>query len=467
MKTSRLISLIVITVLVVISFAVIIPGPKPQFAKDLLFWQDARTRDLELKQGLDLKGGLQVLLAADVSAGSLVTGTLESARNIVENRVNGTGVSEPVVQLQGGDRILVELPGLTDRQLAIDLIRRTGSLEFVDARFDLPPGAVISTSYALFQALEYPATAAVGKPLTAAQQISGTTVYATAFTGEILVNNAVPQPSQVGTIDVRFSIKPEAQSAFREFTAARVGQPLCIVLDAVVLSCPTIQAALSDGGVITGRFTAEEARQLAITLNYGALPVPLRIEAVREVGATLGQDAVRQSVIAGIIGLVVMVIFFLLNYRLPGVIGVAALVAFTLFSLAAFVLLPVVLTLPGIAGFIMSIASAVDANVLVFERFKEELRAGRSMRGAVEAAFSRAWPSIRDSNFSTLIICALLMFFGNVFGASAVRGFAINLSLGLVISLFCAMFVTRTVMRFTLGSERAAELSERKNLFGV
>ncbi len=468
MRGRNLFNLIVVIAVTAISLIVVLPFQKPEFMKSLLFWQDPRIRDFSLKEGLDLKGGLQVLLAADVQPGALVTGTLGSAVKIIEGRVNSTGVAEPVVQQQGTDRILVELPGVTDRQLAIDLIKRTGSLEFVDAGVALAQGTPITTSYMLNQAMLYPQTAAVGKPISQAAQISGTTVFPTAFTGEILESNSAPQTTSAGSFDVRFAIKGNAQQSFADFTGNRIGKPLCIVLDGVVLSCPTIQARLSEGGVITGRFSSEEARQLAVTLNYGALPVPLKIEAVREVGATLGADAVRKSVIAGIIGFIVLTIFMLFNYKLPGIVGVIALAIFVLLSLAVFILLPVVLTLPGIAGFIISIAAAVDANILVFERFREELRAGRSLRGAVEAGFQRAWPSIRDSNLSTLLICAILFFFGNAFGASAVRGFAINLVIGIVVSLFCAMVVTRTLMRLTFSTESASEsLSERHDLLGV
>lgn len=467
MRGRKLFNLIVVIAVTLISLLIVLPFQKPEFMKSLLFWQDPRIRDFSLKQGLDLKGGLQVLMTADVKPGTLITGTLDSARSIIENRVNGTGVAEPVVQMQGGDRILVELPGVTDRQLAIDLVKRTGSLEFVDAGVPLLAGTPITTSFALAQALIYPQTAAVGKPISSVTPISGTTIYPTAFTGEILESTAAPQSTTTGSFDVRFAIKGNAQAAFAEFTGSRINKPLCIVLDGVVLSCPTIQARLTDGGVITGRFTSDEARQLAVTLNYGALPVPLKIEAVREVGATLGADAVRKSVVAGIIGFIVLAIFLLLNYKLPGIVGVIALGLFVLFSLAVFILMPVVLTLPGIAGFIISIAAAVDANILVFERFREELRAGRSLRGAVEAGFQRAWPSIRDSNLSTLIICAILYSFGSAFGASAVRGFAINLVIGLVVSLFSAMFVTRTLMRLVFGSDSAASLNERKDLLGI
>ncbi len=234
-----------------------------------------------------------------------------------------------------------------------------------------------------------------------------------------------------------------------------------------MLSCPRIQAVLSDGGSITGNFTLEGARQLALILSYGSLPVPLKLETTRDIGATLGADSIRQSLIAGIIALIALSVFMVIYYRLPGVLSVISLLFFTVFTLAIFVLLPVTLTLPGIAGFILSIATAVDANILVFERFKEELRAGRTLRGGVEAAFQRAWPSIRDSNVSTLLVCGILFFFGNTFGASAVKGFAITLAIGIGVSLFTAMFVTRTLMRLTFSESTTEAVQQRKALLGV
>jgi preprotein translocase subunit SecD len=469
MRERNLITLVIIIVITLFSAVIVAPIKKPPVIENLAFWQDPRGRDLLIKQGLDLKGGLQVLLSADVTEGTNVfTDTLESARAIIESRVNGIGVSEASVQLQGNDRILVELPGVTDRQLAIDLIKRTGQLEFVDGGYNPPAtGQSISTTYALHQSLLYPQTAAVGKPIITATQAVSTSshVFNTAFTGEILQNNSQAE-AQTGQIVVRFSIKASAQPSFREFTSSRVGQPLCIVLDSQVLSCPVIRDVLTEGGQISGNFTAEEARNLAITLNYGSLPVPLKIETVRDVGATLGTDSVRRSIIAGVIGLVVLVIFMLLYYRLPGLLSGLSLLFFAITTLAIFVLLPVTLTLPGIAGFLLSVATAVDANILIFERFKEELRSGRTLRGAVEAGFQRAWPSIRDSNLSTLITCMILFLFGNTFGASAVKGFAITLILGILVSLFSAMVVTRTLMRVVL-TQSSEALEENKALLGV
>jgi protein-export membrane protein SecD len=469
MRERNLITLVVIIVIALFSALIVAPIKKPPFIESLAFWQDPRARDLQIKQGLDLKGGLQVLLTADVKEGSqVVSGTLESARSIIESRVNGLGVSEASVQLQGGDRILVELPGVTDRQLAIDLIQRTGQLEFVDGGFSPPTnGQTISTTYALNQSLLYPQTAAVGKTIISGTQPISPAVrlFNTAFTGEILQSNSRAD-AQTGKIVVLFSIKPAAQQSFKEYTGNRIGQPLCIVLDAQVLSCPQIQAVLTEGGQISGNFTTDEARNLAITLNYGSLPVPLKIETVRDVGATLGTDSVRRSIIAGVIGLAVLVIFMLLYYRLPGVLSGISLLFFAITTLALFVLLPVTLTLPGIAGFLLSIATAVDANILIFERFKEELRSGRTLRGAVEAGFQRAWPSIRDSNLSTLITCFILFLFGNTFGASSVKGFAITLALGILVSLFSAMVVTRTLMRLVFAQPSEA-FQENKALLGV
>jgi preprotein translocase subunit SecD len=393
---------------------------------------------------------------------------METARRIIENRVNGLGLSEPIVQSQGTDRILVELPGVTNRETAIDLIKSTGQLEFVDAGLSPPSeGSLISTTFQLGRAVMYPQTAQGSNPISSTAQVAATSkVWQTAFTGEIIAT-ARTGLSTLGQYVVDFTIQPSAQGAFGEFTASRINQAMCIVLDHRVLSCPYIRNQLRDGGQISGQFTQEGATNLELTLNYGSLPVALNIETTRDIGATLGAESIRRSVIAGVIGLVILLIFLILYYRLPGVIAALALIFFTLSSLAVFVLWPITLTLPGIAGFVLSIATAADANILVLERFKEELRAGRTVRAAVEAAFQRAWPSIRDSNLSTLITCVILLFFGNTFGASAVRGFAINLMLGIAISMFTTMFATRTFMRLAFSTQSNEATEQRKAILGV
>jgi protein-export membrane protein SecD len=239
-----------------------------------------------------------------------------------------------------------------------------------------------------------------------------------------------------------------------------------IVLDGVLLSAPTIQAALPTGGVITGSFTEDEAKTLALQLRSGALPIPLRVESAETVGATLGREAVESSIRAGSIGVVVVLLFMLIYYRVPGVAADLALAVFILLNLAVFKLVPITLTLPAITGFLIGIGTAVDGNILIFERIKEELRAGKDLDEGIEAGFDRAWQSIRDSNFSTIIICGILFLFGQTPGASVVSGFAITLALGLILNLFTAIIVTRTFLGVLVNLMRQP-LTERKWLLGV
>jgi len=269
------------------------------------------------------------------------------------------------------------------------------------------------------------------------------------ITGQHLRNAAVSFDQTTGAPEVAFELTAEGSKRFYEYTSTHVGSILAIVLDKEVISSPRVQSAISDRGRITGNFSLEEARSLVIQLKYGALPVPLEVVENRTVGPTLGQDSVAKSVRAGVIGLTVVVLFMLIYYRLPGLLADLALSIYALVVLALFKLIPVVLTLAGIAGFILSVGMAVDANILIFERMKEELRAGKRLKAAIEAGFSRAWPSIRDSNMSTLITCAILWWFGGQFGATIVKGFALTLAIGVAVSLFTAITVTRTFLRVT------------------
>jgi protein-export membrane protein SecD len=240
------------------------------------------------------------------------------------------------------------------------------------------------------------------------------------------------------------------------------------VLDGVVISSPQIREPITGGsGSITGEFELEEARRLAIQLNYGALPIPLRVDSTSTVGPTLGQISVEQSIRAGVIGITVVLLFMLIYYRIPGVAAALALIIFTLLNFAAYKLIPVTMTLPAITGFLISVGTAVDGNILIFERLKEELRAGKRVNMAVEAGFERAWTSIRDSNLSTLIICVILYGFGTSFGAGAVRGFAVTLALGLLFNLFTAVTVTRTFLHFILIPFHERALAERRWLLGL
>ena len=253
---------------------------------------------------------------------------------------------------------------------------------------------------------------------------------------------------------------------FGPFTGARIGEPLAIVLDGEVLSAPTIEARLDTGGVITGQFSEQEAKQLALQLRSGSLAIPLRVETAEQVGATLGQESVELSMRAGVVGVIVVFSFMLIYYRLPGLMAGFALAVFILLNLALFKLIPITLTLPAITGFLISIGTAVDGNILIFERFKEELRLGKSLPESLDAGFERAWSSIRDSNISTILICGILFLFGQTPGASIVSGFALTLALGLTLNLFTAVLVTRTFLYiFILGNYQKVE--QRKWLLGV
>ncbi len=404
--------------------------------------------------GLDLVGGLRVLLQADIPTENFSLDDLSETANNVSRRVNALGLTEATVQVQGRDRILVELPGVRDPEQAIATIQQTALLEFVDfgglgAQVRSYVGAEIVTSEQV--EMQQNASAEEDDPFAdrLAHPVTGLP-FRTVMTGAGLqAASAVLAPAQGSGSPqwmINFEIKPDYQGVFGNFTLERIGEPMAIVLDGEVLSAPTIQAQLSDGGVITGQFSEEEATTLALQLRSGALPIPLRIESTHEVGATLGQESVRLSVQAGIIGVMVVLAFMLVYYRLPGLAADFALIVFIFLNIAIFKLLPVTLTLPAITGFLISIGTAVDGNILIFERIKEELRAGLPLDEALQAGFDRAWTSIRDSNLSTIIICGILFMFGQTPGASIVAGFAVTLAIGLVLNLFTAVIVTRTFL---------------------
>ncbi len=409
-------------------------------------------RDVDVKLGLDLRGGLQALLEADVPADTAVSAEeLNNAKNILQNRANALGVSEIVMQTAGDRRIVAEFPGVTNPEEVVAALKQTALLEFVDmGTTPVPAGTTIQTDFGV----ESPA------PTTD----TGETIYHTVMTGAGLQTASVAR-SQSGQYQIAFSLKGDATDLFGEYTTTHTNQYLAIVLDKQVISAPIIESPITSGeGVISGSFTQEEAQTLAVQLRSGALPIPIKVVQSRTVGATLGEESIRKSVMAGIIGMTVVILFMGLNYRMPGIIADLALVCYALFTLMLFKLIPVTLTLPGIAGFILSVGMAVDANVLIFERLKEELRAGRNLRQAIDLAWSRAWPSIRDSNTSTLITCAILFIFGNTFGASIVKGFSVTLALGVIVSLFTAIRVTRTFLHTVLDG---IKLTEHPRWFGL
>ncbi len=411
-----------------------------------------------IRLGLDLQGGLQVLLEADVAEDVEVTSeAMDTARQIIDRRVNAIGVIEPLVQVEGSRRILIELPGIADPQEALSLIQETALLEFVDTGDQaLPEGMCIRTNLNEGEPSRCePEGGATPEPPT----------FQTVLTGAGLRDAGV-NSDRLNQYHVTFTLTDEGGQVFGAHTAANQGKHLTIVLDKEVISSPVISAVIEDKGTITGNFTLAEAQQLATQLRFGSLPVPLRIESTRQVGATLGEQSIAASIRAGIIGVVTVLLFMLIYYRLPGVLADVALIIYVLLSFAVFKLLGVTLTLPAITGFLLSTGMAVDANVLVFERIKEEVRKGAHLEDALETGFSRAWNSIRDSNVATLVICAILWTFGRNFGASAVEGFAVTLAIGVFISMFTAILVTRTLVRVVLG-RAAGRLQERKGLMGI
>jgi preprotein translocase subunit SecD len=402
-------------------------------------------RNVDIKLGLDLRGGLQALLEADVPADTVVSAEeLTNAKNILQNRANALGVSEIVMQTAGDRRIVAEFPGVTNPEEVVSALKQTALLEFVDmGTTPVAEGTVVVTDFGMENA---PATTE-----------SGETIYHTVMTGAGLQTASVSRGT-TGEYAISFVLKSDAKDIFGEYTTTHQKQYLAIILDKVAISVPVINSPITDGeGQISGSFTQETAQTLAVQLRSGALPIPIKVVQSRTVGATLGEESIRKSVLAGIIGMVVVILFMALNYRMPGIIADLALICYALFSLMLFKLIPVTLTLPGIAGFILSVGMAVDANVLIFERLKEELRGGRNLRQAIDLAWSRAWPSIRDSNTSTLITCAILFIFGNTFGASMVKGFSVTLALGVLVSLFTAITVTRTFLHSILDSIKLAE----------
>lgn len=403
--------------------------------------------------GLDLRGGVQALLEADLPATTTVTAEqMDGAKQIVENRINGLGVSEAIIQRAGDRRIVVEIPGVDDPDKALATIRTTALLEFVDM------GAITQQEALTLEGKKIRTDFGLTGVITGTDIVTpALRTWHTVLTGSDL-KNAAAQSKTAGGYDVAIVFNSDAAQTFADYTGANVGKVLAIVLDKTVISVPTISNKIDGGsGVITGNYTLESANALALQLRSGSLPVPLKVVNSNVVGATLGEDSLNKSLIAGAIGLAMVVIFMGVYYRLPGIVADVALVCYALISMAIFRTVPVTLTLPGIAGFILSIGMAVDANVLIFERLKEELRNGRSLLVAIDMAWSKAWPSIRDSNISTILTCLVLYWFGSTFGASIVKGFSITLLLGVLTSLFTAIFVTRSFLHVVLDNVKASD----------
>lgn len=388
----------------------------------------------QFRLGLDLSGGSHLVYKADVSqvpAGEIGE-SMEALRDVIERRVNLFGVSEPVVQVQEGDfisggdeKLIVDLPGITDVDQAIAMIGQTPLLEF---KIEAPEGTAQNV--------------VVGEDGVVNLDASNQFV-STELTGRYLKKAVLEFDPNTREPRVGLQFDETGTKLFADITKNNVGKMVAIYLDGSPISIPVVRQEILDGqAVISGSFNPTEAKQLVGRLNSGALPVPITLLSKQTIGASLGGSAVNAGVKAAIIGFIFVALFLILWYRLPGLVAVISLCIFIVIMLALFKLIPVTLTAAGIAGFIISMGIAVDANVLIFERIKEELRAGRSIADAVKLGFSRAWSSIRDSNTSNLITAVILFWFGT----SLIKGFALTLGMGVLVSLFSAITLTKVFL---------------------
>jgi len=383
-------------------------------------------KDFPFVRGLDLEGGTSIALEANMQKikDTDKDNALQTASSVIERRINLFGVKEPVIQttkVNSSYRILVELPGVDVNQ-AINLVGTTAQLTFWET--------------ATASALQIPNNI----PITAL----GSLAKQTNLTGNDLQNASVVFDNKSGRPEVQLLFTQSGAKKFADITSRNVNRSVMMVLDNVVLEAPNVNEPILTGdAVITGNFTQTQASQLAIQLRAGALPVPLKVLQEQTIGASLGQGSLEKSLFAGVVGFLVIVIFMSFLYGRLGIIASLALIIYTLITLSIFRIIPVTLTLAGIAGFILSIGMAVDANILIFERMKEEKKEGKTSHVAMELGFSRAWISIRDSNISTLITSAVLY----EFGTGIVRGFALTLAIGVLVSMFSAIVITRTFLR--------------------
>jgi len=353
--------------------------------------------------GLDLRGGLRVVLEAEELEGEKVTqDTIEKALGILRTRVDALGVKETVLYPQGDKRVVIEIAGEDDPEAAVNILKNTAQLQFMDEE-----GNVVLT----------------GKNLVDAQ--------------------AQMKRDGSNEAEIALEFDKEGTELFAKATSENVGKPIIIVLDGQPISAPTVREPITNGqAVITGNFTAKEAQDLAVLLRSGALPVSLKVMEKRSIGPTLGADSLDKSLKAGLVSLIAILVFMIGYYRLPGLIADLSLVIYTMLVLGTMAILDAVLTLPGIAGFALSIGMAVDANVIIYERIKEELRWGKTLVAAIEAGFKRAFTAIFDANITTLITAAVLMYFGT----GPIKGFAVTLSIGIVASLLVALTFTRYML---------------------
>jgi len=492
---ANLVTFGLIAILTAIAIIIVWPSNPGRYLPDFFPWPKGHGLQVggfereTMRLGLDLKGGTYMLLEGDpasLPAEADLDEAMDGARGVIEKRINEFGVAETEIQRQGSNRLALQLPGI-DPEEARAKIGRTALLAFYEPERD-EEGNIVCTAYAGDtvtvpsdtvettdggrrptnlttteddpQWLCFPPGATV--PTGTVNWVPATGIggdgQEKALTGRFLKGKETEVIfDAVGRPFVQLRFNSEGGDLFEQITTRLVGLPLGIFLDEELISAPTVQAILTGESVITG-LELDEADTLARQLRTGAMPIKLRVIQESTVDATLGDDSVRHSVQAGEIGILAVILFMILYYRLPGALAGAALVTYISVLLMLFKLIPVTLTLAGIAAFVLSVGMAVDANILIFERMKEELRAGRSLVTAIETGFARAWPAIRDSNVSTFITCGILWWFGDQFGANLVKGFALTLGIGVAVSMFSAIVVTRTFLRLMVGTPLARRL---------
>ena len=437
---------------------VIWPSDPGRYLPSVIPWPEGRGVNIpgigerrEMRLGLDLQGGTRLLLLATLPEGQEgdLDDAIEGTMSVLRRRVDASGVAEAEISRQGSSYISVQLPGLTPAE-ARRLLGRTAQLRFCQQVDRVQP----------VQVTEPEPCGTIGGWVQAYGVIDGRPL---ALTGRFLRPNSFIDFDVTGNPQLAFEWQGDGPELFEQITGRLIDQPLGIFLDDELLSRPNIQSVIRDRGVITG-IPLQRARELVVQLNSGALPVELTVIQEQTVDATLGEDSVQRSLLAGQIGFLIVVLFMVLYYRLPGVIASIALVNYALLTLAVFKLIPITLTLAGIGAFVLSVGMAVDANILIFERMKEELRAGRGYTMALEIGFNRAWPSIRDSNVTTMITASILWLLGGggielpllgAFEAPLVQGFALVLFIGVAISMFSAIVVTRSLLALLIGTPLA------------
>lgn len=410
------------------------------------------------KLGLDLRGGSYLVYQADTSdiIDTDIPSSMESLRDVIERRINAFGIAEPNVQTESyslGDdtenRLVIELPGVTDIDEAIAMIGETPFLEFRTERALSETEAILAEFEKVQMNMEQSDT----EPLVIDESLIAQDPYyiSTELTGKYLEKSSMQFPqggiAQGGSLQsnpyITLSFNREGADLFEKITSENVGKTIAIYLDGMLVSAPRVNTAIAGGqAIIEGNFTVDEAKTIVGRLNSGALPIPIELISTNTIGPTLGQDAVDAGVHAGIIGFLLVGLVLILWYRLPGLIAVIALGVYTAIMLWMFKFIPVTLTSAGIAGFIISIGIAVDANILIFERMKEEIQSGKSLHSAITIGFSRAWASIRDSNISSLISAGILF----ATGIAVVQGFALTFGLGIIVSMFTAITITRSMV---------------------